>query len=190
MGEPAALDQRAGTPAPSFDHLFVGKDGLIDRVPIDPGFFSIGEPGREHVEKHLLLMPVIRRIAGRDLPRPVIRQTHGFELAPHVVDIGVGPFGGMDLVFDGGVFRRHAEGVPTHGMQHVEPPGAHISRDHVAQGVVADMAHMDAPGWVWEHLEDVIFRLRTFIGGGKGAPFFPNGLPLRFGLVEIIPAHL
>ena len=56
----------------------------------------------------------------------------------------IGPAAGMDATLNGGVLGRHAEGVPPHRMEHVETPRAHIAGKHVAHGVVADMAHMDA----------------------------------------------
>ena len=74
------FDDRAGAPAAPVDHLLVGQDGVLDRVPVDPGFLAIGEPGREEVEKHLLLVPVIFRMAGRDLARPVIGEPHALQL--------------------------------------------------------------------------------------------------------------
>ena len=55
----------SGSPAAAVDHLLVGQHGVLDRVPIDPRLLAVGEPGREEVEKHLLLVPVIFRMAGR-----------------------------------------------------------------------------------------------------------------------------
>ena len=51
----------------------------------------------------------------------------------------------MDVVFDGGVFGGQAEGVPPHGVHDVEPLHALEARHHVADGVVAHMAHVQVP---------------------------------------------
>ena len=96
-------------------------------------------------QEHFLFMTVIVWMAGRDLAGPVDRQPHHFELAPHGVDIGVGPLGGMDLLFHRRVFRRHAERIPAHRVEHVEAAGTFIARDHVPHRVVADMPHVNPP---------------------------------------------
>ena len=38
------LNERAGPPAPAVDHLLVGENGMIDRVPIYLAFLAIDEP--------------------------------------------------------------------------------------------------------------------------------------------------
>ena len=142
------------------------------------------------IEEHLLLMPVIIRMAGRDFALPVIGQAHALQLGAHRGDILIGPFGGMDLVLDGGVLRRQAEGVPAHRMQHVEAARLLVARHHIAQRVVADMAHMDAPRRVGEHLQHVIFRPGGVFGHVEAALLRPDALPLCLGFLEIIACHL
>ncbi len=61
------FDDRPGSPAAPVDHLLVGEHRVLDRIPIDPGFLSIGETGREEVEENLLLVAVKPRVAGRNL---------------------------------------------------------------------------------------------------------------------------
>lgn len=51
----------------------------------------------------------------------------------------------MHAALHGGILCRHAEGVPAHRMQHVVTAGALVAGDDIAHGVIADMAHMDAP---------------------------------------------
>ena len=43
LGQLALFDQRARAPAAAVDHLLIGKHGMIDRVPIDLGFFAQDE---------------------------------------------------------------------------------------------------------------------------------------------------
>ena len=131
-------------------------------------------------------MAVIARVAGRDLARPIERQTHRLELRPHRSDIGVGPFGGMGGVLHRRVLGRHAERVPAHRVQHVEAPRALVARHHVAHRVVADMAHMDAPGRVREHLEHVIFWPRIVVAGGEDGRVGPCLLPFLFGFADVV----
>ena len=141
----APLDQRARAPAAAVDHLLVGEHGIVDRVPVDPGFLAIREPAREEVEEHLLFVPEVRGVAGGELARPVVAQPHRLELAPHGGDVLLGPFGGMDPVLDRRVLGRHAEGVPAHRVEHVEAARPLVARHHVAERIVAHVPHVDAP---------------------------------------------
>ena len=58
----------------------------------------------------------------------------------------------MAVVLDGGVLRGQTEGVPAHGMQHVEALHLGVAGHHVAIGVVARMPHVHVARGVWEHL--------------------------------------
>ena len=143
---------------------------MVDGVPIDLGFLARDEAGGEEIEEQLLLMLVIAGIAGRDLARPVERQAHGFELAAHRIDIGVGPGRRMRLVLHRGVFGGHAESVPAHRMQHVEAARPFVARHHVAHRIIAHMAHMDAPGGIGEHFEHIIFGARIIVAASSNVP--------------------
>ena len=179
LGQLALLDERAGAPAAAVDHLLVGEHGLVDRVPVDLGALARDEAGREEIEEQLLLALVIFDVAGGEFARPVEAQTHGLELLAHRVDVGVGPGLGVAAGLLGGVFRRQAEGVPAHRMEHVEAPGALVAGEHVAHGVVAHMAHVDAPRRIGEHLEHVIGIARIVIGDDEGLVVLPGLLPAR-----------
>src|SRR5262249_47269444 len=89
----------------------------------------------------------------------------------------------------GGVLGRQAERVPAHRVEHVEAKRPPMAGDDVAQRVVADMPHVDAPRRVGEHLEDIVFRAGRIDGSGEAAGFAPGLLPLRLGLAEIIARH-
>ncbi len=156
LRELALLDQRARAPAAAVDHLLVGEHGHVDRVPVHLRLLALDQPRLEEVEEHPLLVLVIGRVAGRDLARPVERQPHRLQLRLHRRDVLARPRARMHLALHGGVLGRHAEGVPAHRMQHGEALGAFVARHHVAHGVVAHVAHVDAPRRIGEHLEDVI----------------------------------
>ena len=91
----------------------------------------------------------------------------------------------MALVVARGVLRRHPESVPSHRMQHVEALGPLVARHHVAHRIIADMAHMDAPGWVGKHLQHVIFGTGV-LAALEDAALIPNLLPSGFGLAGIV----
>ena len=186
LGELALLDRRARAPAAPVDHLLVGEHRLIDRVPIDLRFLARDQAGLEEVEEQLLLVLVIARIAGRDLARPVERQAHRLQLRAHGGDIGVGPFRRTGVVLHGGVLGRQPERVPAHRMENVEPARAPIARHHIAHGVVAHMAHVDAPRRIGEHLEHVIFRARIVVIGFEDLRVRPGLAPFGLGFAHVV----
>ena len=186
LGEFALLDDRPGTPAAAVDHLLVGEHRLIDRVPIDLRLLARDQAGVEEIQEQLLLMLVIARIAGRDLARPVERQSHRLQLGSHRRDIGVSPFRRTGVVLHRGVFGRQPESVPAHRVEDVEPARAPITRHHVAHGVIAHMAHVDTPRRIWEHLEDVIFRPRIVVSGLEDLRVRPGLSPLGLGFAHVV----
>jgi len=182
----ALLDNSTGAPAAAIDHLLVGEHGHVDRVPVDLALFPLGQARAQEIVEHLLLVLVVAGIAGRELPAPVERQPDRPQLFLHRGDVVVGPCLRRDLALDRGVFGRQPERVPAHRVQHVEPLGAHEARQHVAEGVIADMPDMDAPGRVGEHLQHVIFRPLVVVFGGEDRLFVPLALPARFGISGVV----
>ncbi|MGY3454666.1 hypothetical protein ACVWW5_000116 [Bradyrhizobium sp. LM3.4] len=180
------FDNGTRTPAFAVDHLLVGEHGHVDGVPVHLALFALGEAFAQEVQKHLLLVLVVAGIAGRDLAAPVQRQPDRAELLLHRGDVVVSPGLRRDLALDGGVLGRQAEGVPAHRMQHVETLGAHEAGQHVAEGVIADMADMDAPRRVGEHLQHIVFRPRIVVLGDEDRLLVPGGLPARFGVAGVI----
>ena len=187
----ALLHHRARAPAAPVDHLLVGQHRLLDRVPVDLGGLAVGQLLLQEVQEQPLLVHVVVGIAGGELALPVDRQAHGLELAAHGVDVLVGPLARVDLALHGGVLGRQAEGVPAHGMQHVEALGAHVAGHDVAQRVAAHMPHVDAPRRVGEHLELVALGLLALVLGAEGAALLPHLLPvlLAHGRVVAFACH-
>ena len=159
---------------------------MVHRVPIDLRGLAVGEALFQQVQEQLLLMAIIVRRAGRDLARPVERQAHRFQLAAHRVDVGVSPGAGVDLTFHRGVFGGHAERVPAHRMQDVEPLGALVAGKDVAHRIVADVAHMNASRGVGKHLKHVAFGLLVVLGGPENLVFFPDMLPITFAIGGVV----
>ena len=96
----------------------------------------------------------------------------------------------MTVMFDSRVLGRKAERVPAHGMKHVEALHTAIARNDVADGVVADMTHVDVARRVREHLEDVLFRTVVALTHLVDARLFPRLLPTRLDLVRIVSFHV
>ena len=177
MGELAALDRRAGAPPLAVDDLLVGENGVLDRVPVNPGLAPIDKTGLEEIEKHLLFVPIVLRVTGGELARPVVGQTDALELPSHSGDVLSRPCRGVDAALHGGILGRQAERIPTHRMQHVEALRPLEPGDDVAECVVADVAHVDVPRRVWEHFKNIILRPRIIFASHKAPAFFPDRLP-------------
>ena len=162
---------------------------MLDRVPVDPGLAPVDEAGLEEIEEHLLFVAVIVGIAGGELPPPVVGEAHLLQLPAHRRDVVAGPGERVHPVLDRRVFRRKAEGVPAHRMQDIEALGALEPGDNVAEGVVADVPHVDPARRVGEHLKYVIFRTARIGLDPEGLPLLPDPLPFRFGLGERVTGH-
>ena len=175
-GQLALLDQRAGAPAAAVDHLLVGQHGVVDRVPVDLAT-ACGRPGRPRGSRETASAgggssPSRRSRISRaqSSDRPI-----DLQLRLHLRDVlRRSRRADATLRSHGGVLGRHAEGVPAHRMQHVEALGALVPRDHVAHGVVAHVAHMDAPRRIGEHLQDVVFRPRIVVRASRRCALRPQ----------------
>ncbi len=173
----ALLDQRAGAPAAAVDHLLVREHGLVDRVPVDRAGRLVGDAALEHPQEQPLVPLVVVGVAGRELARPVDAEAERLELALHVRDVVARPLRGRDAVLDRGVLGRQAEGVPAHRLQDVVALHAHVAGQHVADGVVAHVAHVQLAARVREHAQAVVLRPRGVFARGEragGVPFLPG----------------
>ena len=172
----ALFDQRAGAPAAAVDHLLVGQHGLVDRIPVHHRVLAIGQALAHQPGEHALLVHVVVRRAGGELARPVDGVTQRLELAAHVVDVGVGPLRRRHLVLDRRVLGRQAECIPTHRLQHVVPGHALVAADHVADGVVAHVAHVQRTGRIRQHRQAVVLGLVGSLVDLEGARTVPERL--------------
>ena len=190
LRELAAFDRRPGAPALAVDHLLVGEHGHVDRVPIDLAFLAVDEAGVEQVEEQRLLVAVIVGVAGRELAAPVEREAEPLQLLAHRRDIRPGPFAGVDLALHRRIFGRHSERVPAHRVEHFHALHPPVAREHVAHGVIAHMAHVDAPRRIGKHLEHVGLGLVAAAVGNERTLLFPARLPAPVGRARVeAPAH-
>jgi len=74
-------------------------------------------------------------------------------------------------------------------VQDIETLGALVAGDHVAERVIAHMAHMDAPGWVGEHRQYVVLFTVCIFVRGKGFTVGPALLPFGFCCFGVVACH-
>jgi hypothetical protein len=177
----------AAAPAHPGLHLLVGEHGLAGVAPVHVGLLAKGQAFLKHLQKEPLLPPVVLRPARGDFPFPVVAEAHPFELGAHVGDVGVGPPGRVGPVGNGGVLGWHPEGVPAHGVQHVETAHPLVARHHIADGVVAHVAHVNVAGRIRKHLQQVILGPVRVLFDPEQALGFPLVLPLALDDVRVVP---
>ena len=182
----ALLDQRTGAPAAPVDDLLVGEHGQIDRIPVHDAGLLVGDALLEHAQEQPLVPLVVVGVAGGQLTRPVDGQAQRLQLALHVGDVVARPLGRRHAVGHGGVLGRQAESVPAHGLQHVAALHAHEAREHVADGVVAHMAHVQPARGVGKHGQAVEFLAGRVFVGDKGALRVPVSLRAAFDSGRVV----
>ncbi len=186
----ALLDLAVATPAAALGDLFVGKNSAAAGAPIHRRVAALDQTALPELLENPLAPAIILGIASNNGAVPVVREAHALEAGLLRLDIGVRPLCGMAVMFDSRVLGRKAERVPAHGMKHVETLHAAIARNDVADGVVADMTHVNVARRVREHLEDVLFRTVVALTHLVDARLFPRLLPTRLDLVRIVSFHV
>ena len=141
----ALFDGSARAPALAVDDLFIGKNRIVDRVPVDLAGFAVSEAGLQQFQEQALLFAVIVLVAGRKFTAPVERQAKLLELGAHGVDILVRPACRVDIVLDGRILSRQAERIPAHGVEDIVTMRAAVAGNDVSHRIVAHMAHVQAP---------------------------------------------
>ena len=182
----------AGAPALAVNHLLIGQHSLVHRVPVNDLGFAVGNALVQHFQKQPLVPFVVARVTGGELAAPVDGQAHGLHLLLHVGDVVVGPLGRWHLIFQRGVFGRQAKGVPAHGHEHVVALHAQVAREHVVDGVVAHMAHVQLATRVGQHGAGVeLFLGRVFADtvGIAGSPVALGRLLYGDMLVFFVHGH-
>ena len=134
--------RRVTTPAATVLHLFVGQYGLVIRAPVHGRSFFIHQAFVIQLGEKPLFPAVIFRGTGRQFTIPIVRKTQHLQLTFHVFDVLVSPFGGCGIIFDRGIFSWQTERIPTDRLQHVFAIQALVTGDHVTDGVVTHMTHV------------------------------------------------
>ncbi len=164
----ALFDRRARAPAPTVDDLLVGQHGLVHRVPVHDLGLAVGNALFQHLQEQPLVPLVVVGIAGGHFAAPVDGQTHRLHLLFHVGDVVVGPLRRRHLVLERRVLGRQAEGIPAHGHEDVVALHAQLARQHVVDGVVAHMAHVQLAAGVGQHGAGVELGLGLVFGHAVG----------------------
>src|SRR5215471_17326727 len=79
-------------------------------------------------------------------------------------DVPERPLLRRNFVLDSSVFRRKPKSVPAYRMKDVVTAHPHVARQGVADRVVTDVSHMQRAGWIWKHLQHVIFLSLAVVG--------------------------
>ena len=74
LRQPLLLNRRARPPALAVNHLLIGQNSHIDRIPIDSAFAPVNQTGVKKIKEHSLFMAVIVRVASGKFAAPVNRQ--------------------------------------------------------------------------------------------------------------------
>jgi len=183
----ALLDRRTRAPAAPVDHLLVGKHRLVDRVPVDDLRATLGDARVQHLQEQPLVPLVVLGRTGGDLAAPVDGQPHRLHLALHVGDVVVGPLRRRHLVLHRRVLGRQAERIPAHGHQHVHALHAQVAREHVVDGVVAHMPHVQLAAGVRQHRAGVELLAARILRHTVGIARVPGGLR---GTLDLVGAEV
>ena len=101
-------------------------------------------------------------------------------------NIGISPGSGGHVILDGGIFSRQTKRIPAHRLQHMITPQLVETCQHIANGVIAYMAHMQLAGWVGKHRQAVIFGLISTFRRCKGAACLPVALNIGFYCLGLV----
>src|SRR5882724_3849192 len=138
------------------------------------------------VAKFPLVPLVVFGIAGGNFATPIVAEAKSAQGPLKFSDIAVGPGLRVSVILDGGVFRRQAKSIPTHRVQDVKSAHAFYPRHHVADSVVAHVAHVQGAAGIRQHFQAVIFWFCRVDVGFKDARVIPSLLPFGFDLLRVV----
>ena len=185
LGQFLLHDLLVASPAKSGFDLFVGQNRLARFAPVDETLLTIREALFVHLEENPLVPFVVVRFAGGDFLGPVVAVAEFFELRPHKVDVLESPLSRMDVLFDGRVFSRHAEGVPAHGVKNIEPAHPPETGHDVSDAVITNVPDVYSARRVREHLKNIVFWTVVF-RDLEYLAVLPLILPLGLDLIRMI----
>ena len=91
------------------------------------------------------------------------------------------------MIFDREIFRRQAEGVPPHRIEHIIALQTLFSRNNIERSVGTGMPNMQPlPGWIREFHQRIIFRFAVIVLCCKGMFLVPHILPFFFNGSKIV----
>ena len=158
----ARLHEAAAPLAAPVDHLLVGQHGLVLGAPVHRGLAAVGQSLLEQAQEDPLRPAVVAGLVGAELAGPVDRDAPVLELAPELLDRGLGRLPRVLAGADRVVLGRQPERVVAQGMEHPEPVAAPEVGDGVAHRVDLQMADVGLARGVGQHLQDI--GLRALVG--------------------------
>ena len=180
-------DLAAAAFANAVHDLLVGKHALAAGAPVDRHFLFVCQSLFEHLQKNPLRPFIILRVGGVDLARPVEGKTERLQLCLEARHILFGHDGGMDMIFDGIVFRGETERIPTHGVEDIIALQTALARHDVQRRIGARMADMQPlSGRIGKLHQCIVGRLFMSVRRGKGVLLHPFFLPFFLDLTVIV----
>ena len=107
-------------------------------------------------------------------------------MVTHLGDVAQGPIRRRHIIGNGCILCGQAKSIPTHGLQHVLALHSLIACDHISNGVVADVAHMQLAAGVREHGEAIKLFSTVIAGGSVSAVGCPLGLGGKLNLLGTV----
>jgi len=92
----------------------------------------------------------------------------------------------LGLVFYGGVLRRLAKSVKTHGVQDIETFQSFKTAGYVADSIITHMAHMDFSRRIGKHFQKVEFLFGGIDLRAESFALLPDILPLFLYLFKVV----
>jgi len=90
------------------------------------------------------------------------------------------------VILDCGVFRGQTKCIPAHWLQHVFAQHALITGDHITDGVVAYMPHVQFAAGIGEHGQAVEFLPLRVFSSFEALVFIPVLLGADFNCCGIV----
>ena len=178
---------RAAALAHTFNDLFIGKHALAARAPVDRHRGLVGKVMLEHLQENPLRPLVVARVGRVHHAIQVEAVAEHLELAGEVLDVLRRNDGGVNVVLDGKVLRRQAEGVKAHGVEDVVTLHALLAADDVHRRKRARVADVQASGGRIRELNEAV-ELGALVPrhGGVGLYLLPLVLPFFLNGCEIV----
>ena len=176
--------------AASFAHatlrLFVGKNGVAGRTPVDGCFLAIGKTVLVELKEHPLRPLVVVGKTSLYLIIPIVHCADAFELRFHRGNVFESAFFGVDTRLYRVVFGRQTERVKAHGLKHFVALHTFESGKRVGRAVVVPVSGVEFRSRrIREHFETVVFFIHSRTVEFVKAGFFPDLLPFAFDLLII-----
>ena len=141
----------------------------------------------EQLEEDPLRPLIILRVGRVDHAVPVEAVAEHLELTGEVLDVLLRDDGGMDVVLDGKVLRRQAEGVKADGVQDIVALHALFAADDVHRRERARVADVQTRGGGVREFDQAV-ELGALVPrhGGVGLYLLPLVLPFFLNGCEIV----